>query len=192
MRYSGNYSRIPQGRGFLLLFFAGFLFGILFGCVSGKEYLDYAGILSEYYLNRYKYMELIKEQLFFYLVKERLFSAILLILFSFTVLGKTVMTGYLTWIGFSFGTLLTLSVIRFGGKGILLCIASMLPQYLLYVTAFLLLLAKISNSGIISKGKAGLVGNGILYLTIFLLLVAGVLLESWINPEIVQALLKIL
>ena len=187
VRFTGNISRNPKGKEFLLIFFAGFLLGILFGCMYGKDYRDYAGILSEYYLNRYKYMELNEDRLFFYLLAERLPDVIMLLLFSFTNLRKIVFSGYLGWMGFSAGTILTISVIRFGSKGILLCLAGMIPQYFFYILVLILTVTKI-----FSGGNIPLVGIVVHYFGVFILLVAGIMLETWVNPLFLKLFLKFL
>ena len=112
-KYNGG---IPLSRKFLLFFMAGFLGGVIFSNLIGKSYMEYAGILSEYYLNRYKYMEIVRDQLFFYLVRERLSPVLFLLLLSFTAFGKAAVYLFLAWQGFSFGTLLTISILKFGGS----------------------------------------------------------------------------
>ncbi len=197
-KYNGG---IPLSRKFLLFFMAGFLGGVIFSNLIGKSYMEYAGILSEYYLNRYKYMEIVRDQLFFYLVRERLSPVLFLLLLSFTAFGKAAVYLFLAWQGFSFGTLLTISILKFGGKGILLCVAGMVPQYLFYVPAMVLMAWRICRGRPYEalKGWAGgtrqrgaLVGNAAVYFLIFILLVAGIALETWVNPDIVQKLLNFL
>ena len=182
---------------FLLFFLSGFAAGVVFGCVFGADYRDYAGILSEYYLSRYPYMEPDDKFYFLYLLKERMLPAALLILLTGTAPGMLLMTGYLGWMGFSLGTTLTLSVIRFGGKGILLCVAAMLPQYLLYAAAWYLLIIKGAEAfgscvGRYSSVKKGRVGVVLSYLAILTFLVVGILAETFLNPTIVKGILKIL
>lgn len=176
MGYEGNSSRIPGSRKFLLFFMTGFVAGVLFSNLLGRQYADYAGLLSEYYLNRYKYMEIVREQLFFYLLRERMVPVLFLLLLSLTSCGRAAVYLFLAWQGFSFGTLLTISILKFAGKGILLCATGMLPQYLFYVPAFLMLAEHICRASgyelIRSRsfgrgGKGILVGNMVLYFVIF-------------------------
>jgi len=182
---------------FLLFFLAGFAAGVVFGCTFGADYRDYAGILSEYYMSRYSYMEPDRKGLFLHLLKERMLPAVLLLMSAGSGPVMLVMLGYLAWLGFSFGTTLTLSVVRFGGKGLLLCAAAMLPQYILYVSAWYLLVLRSNEcfggrSGRFYLSKHGRVGDALSYLGILILLVVGILSETLINPAIVNGVLKIL
>ena len=182
---------------FLLFFLAGFASGVVFGCTFGADYRDYAGILSEYYMSRYSYMEPDRKGLFLHLMKERMLPEMLLLFFVGSVPGRFMLVGYLSWVGFSLGTTLTLSIIRFGGAGILLCVAAMFPQYFLYVSVWYLLIRKGyketgSRGGRYYMSKAGRVGDIIYCLGIFMLQVAGILAETFINPVIVNGILKIL
>ena len=68
MRGIRNNSRKLSMSIFLLFFLSGFAAGVVFGCVFGADYRDYAGILSEYYLSRYPYMEPDDKFYFLYLL----------------------------------------------------------------------------------------------------------------------------
>ncbi len=190
-------SRIWPSRKLLLFFLLGFLGGVAFTGLFGRDFMDYAGILSEYYLNRYQYTEIITEQLFFYLLRERMAPVVVLLFLTFTPLSAACAYLFFGWQGFSLGTVLTLSIWKFGGRGVLLCLAGMLPQYLFYIPAWVLLglflcMRRREGSGELFRYKGtggGRVGNLILFFLIFLLLVAGIVSEAWINPGI---LLKIL
>ncbi|MCI5479858.1 MAG: stage II sporulation protein M [Lachnospiraceae bacterium] len=201
MRYPGKDSGVSVSRKFLLFFMTGFIPGVLFACMTGKQYMEYAGIISEYYMNRYKYMEIVKEQLFLYLMKERMVPMLFLLLMSLTAYGKAAVYLALLWMGISFGILWTLSVLKFGAVGFLICAAGMLPQYLFYVPAFLMLAFQIRRGAIYEVLRSGryagmqkgaFVGNVLQYFVVFILLVAGIILETWVSPELLKLVLKIL
>ncbi len=195
----GKNSKMLPARKLLLFFLLGFFAGTAFAGLFGRNYMDYAGILSEYYLNRYQYTEILREPLFLYLVRERFLPVAVLALLGFTPLACAGVYGFFGWQGFSLGTVLTMSVWKFGGGGILLCLAGMLPQYVFYLPAWTLLGMFLC----VQRGGGGdflrlrgqgrpTVGNLVLFFLIFLLLVAGTAAEAWINPELVMKILPIL
>ena len=165
-------------------------------CTAGIDYKDYAGILSEYYLHRYSYMETDKTQLFLFLLKERIAPLALFLIFIGSKWGTAFLSAGMLWAGFSLGTTLTLSVVRFGAKGLFLNVAAMFPQYLLYVPVWYLLVIKSDPTDVqkrhrYSMSKSAPVGDALAYFIILMLQVAGILLETWINPGVVQKILKI-
>ena len=183
MRNSGYNSRISVSGKLLLFFLSGFIAGLVFGCISGRDYADYAGILSEYYMNKYKYMELEEGRLFFYLVRKRLFPVLCLMLLSRTTLAEHANRLYVIWHGFSFGTLFTLLSVCYGAAGIAVGMTGVFPQYLFYVPAMII----IFNSKKVKYGPAEILT---VYMIVFVLLAAGIFVETWLNPSLLQGLLK--
>lgn len=185
---------------FLVIFMIGFVVGILFTNLFGKTYISGTGILSEYFLNKYKYVEINSARLFLETIKMRSETLILIWLLGSTILGLAAICGYLCWLGFTTGIFLTVAVMKFGIKGIFICLGGMLPQYFIYIPLFLffsdrVLRMALSVLGIQDnmhkKGERQLwMDYAILLLGSLFVLMIGCILESYINPYMLQALLK--
>ena len=185
------------------LFVPGVMLGIAFSWVYGKKYLEYAGILSTYYLQRYHYMAPSREQLFFFLLRERGMGAIVLCALSATAAKKLVICLFSCWAGFCAGTYFTMLGLKFGLRGLAFGALGMLPQYFFYTAAYFLLVTGTGGAGAGSgtpgalayrRGVPGRAGAGGWFsrVRIFLLFFVGMALEAWVNPLLLQPLVKIL
>ncbi len=97
-----------------------------------------------------------------------------------------------------------MSVMKFGFKGLVLCVGGILPQYLVYIPVTLMFLQRIysftlqlygSNKTMIQtqqvRSKRQLYSGYIWSFLLFLAcIVIGILLESYINPYILKIILK--
>ena len=97
---------------------AGLIGGVLFANLFGKNYLNQTGILSDYFLSKYKYMEIDYGNLFFYILGKRSVGILFLWIMGVTVLGCPAVWLYLVWYGFSAGMILSMSVMKFGVKAV--------------------------------------------------------------------------
>ena len=131
---------MKQKTGLLKWFFlAGFLLGILLGNIAGKDLLEDAGILSEYFIKQCKYREFQYDGLFWYLLEKRGTVFLFLVCGGLSMVGALLFRLYAFWTGFSFGIMYTASVLCFGAKGLLLITLAAFPHYILYVLCFCLL-----------------------------------------------------
>lgn len=175
-------------------FFSGFLIGLFFVLLFSRQLLSAQIFWGMDTVSELQYLTVKKESLFFYVLGIRWRTVLLMIFFSVTILGKLFRIACTAWYGFSFGSMLMAASIYFHGKGILLVLAGVFPQILLYLPAYMLLChmnrelyacACENSAGISVKS----VGSRLLVLAI--LVMAGCLTESYINPEIVTRVIKI-
>ena len=112
-----------------------------------------------------------------------------------TVLGTPLVIAELLMYGFFCGTFLGIVLLQNGIRGILLFAAALLPQYLIYVPAFLGMFTVICSMSGQVKWRTAFFGRKavqyclwcVLFLTIVLW---GILLEAYVNPLLLQWLLK--
>ena len=178
-----------------------FVAGIFMANIMGREAVSNAGILNDYFVEKFQYTEINGDNLFFYIFGERVPLLLLLLLLAFTafgIIGGILMIG---WQGFSIGFMLSSAIAKYGMKGILLVLGGLFPQYLFYLPVYLLycyltvyLRQRLYMDGrgqILDRGyifAAGLLaGAGLLFL-----FAAGIFLESYINPAILKQILKIM
>lgn len=181
----------------LQLFAAGVLAGILIMYMGEGILLEETGLFDEDVLYHMKYMTVDCSALFYYALRKRLLSVLVLAVLSTTYLGLAVCVGTALWYGTAAGGLLAAMVLRYGMKGILLAAASLFPHYLVYFPAIFMLLAWgegvygsiyhrtcLEEKNFLMK-KAGRLA------AITGMIVAGCALEGYVNPAVFLSLLKI-
>lgn len=129
------------------LFIPGVMLGMAFSWCYGKKYVAYAGILSAYYLQRYHYAAPSREQLFFFLLRERGMGALVLCALSATVVRALAVRLFSCWAGFCAGTYFTMLGLKFGAEGLAFGVLGLLPQYIFYVAAYFLLATGAGTTG---------------------------------------------
>lgn len=187
----------------LYTLFFGFFAGVL-GMILKKESLLYGtGFLDSYTLSPVKYLEPDSKELMVSIFMQRLGVAALLVILSTTYLGSAAAYGYQIWSGLAMGILTSGSMIRYGGKGILLICGTLLPQQLIFLPAFLMLsvkcceLCQIMYFRGISGGFSGrdkgrfFVKKGLHMIVSVALIVAGCFVEAYINPKILKFILRL-
>lgn len=184
-----------------------FLFGFLIGIFTvsfGKDFfLKEAGLFSEELLLQMKYSAMQESLFFFYLLQKRFFFVVMLSVLATTFFGVIAVMGSIIWIGFSFGMLFWAGILQYGLKGMLLFGCSLIPHFLFYVPAFLLLAnwcmelcssiyfpSYTSFSVSFNKKQLllKLLARWILIVFIFL---TGVFVEAYVNPSLLGGLLSI-
>lgn len=182
------------------LFLVGLLAGILIMNIGKSVLLEGTGLLDEYTLYHMKYMTVDSNALFYYVLRQRIGGALILGIFATTYLGIVVCAGAAFWYGLSAGAFLAALILRYGLKGILFALVGIFPQYLLYVPAMVALLmwGVQLNRSIYFRGYEGniggkyfWIGKALRFVGILFVLVLGCILESFWNPQLMLALLKI-
>ena len=182
---------------------AGFFDGLCRGRVSiwlvfGRSVIHETTLLSRYFFSKYQQMEFASGELFLYILKSRMSAFTLLWLTGFTFFGTAASFLALAWVGISLGITMTTAAMKLGFSGMLICLASGLPQLILYVPAAAWLLRKISEmsenrerrSSRYSGGRGQLLSYLLVWLLGFFLFFMGSLLESYVNPLFLRAVLK--
>lgn len=178
----------------LVLFTAGFLAGLALIYIGQESLVADADFLDSFSVGRMGVLEIDKSMLFFYSIRQRLTPAVLLTVLTAAGIGGMAVSLYLIWTGFCAGTILSVLSIRYGIRGILLFAGGIFPQVLLLAPAYLFLFRwcqgfqdRMYNGryGGGGAGKRGVLRIGTL-LMILGMLTAGCLMESYINPVILQ------
>jgi Uncharacterized membrane protein len=188
-------------RVFAMVFMIGFIIGIVLANMAGKNFLSQSGILSDYYLAKYKYMEINPQELFVFIISKRIKWVVLLGAMGLTALGVLLVWGYSLWLGFSAGFVMSVAVIRFGFLGVIFCIIGIIPHGILYIAAAIILAELVykmsgSQKGLRFKGSLGVNGGMMkkgkyvmILLMILMVFVVAALMESYINPIIIKKFL---
>ncbi len=179
--------RLHKNKGQLLIIFlaVGFLFGILYENLVARE----SALLSEIFLRsnleRYLQSNIISEKYLWYVVKART-----LLLATVCVLGcfrwkKLFVVVCLTICGFFAGLMSVAAVMQLGFTGILLCIAGTLPQGIFYVMLYSILFSYWFR-------YPGSRWNWAKLLFVIVMFLAGIILETYVNPVLVKLIIKML
>lgn len=183
---------------FLPVFLTGFAAGVLYMALFGRSVVHETTLLSRYFFSKYQQVEFASGELFLYILKSRMSAFTLLWLTGFTFFGTAASLLALAWVGISLGITMTTAAMKLGFSGMLICLASGLPQLILYVPATAWLLRKISEmsenrerrSSRYSGGRGQLLSYLLVWLLGFFLFFMGSLLESYVNPLFLRAVLK--
>ena len=183
---------------FLPVFLTGFAAGVLYMALFGRSVIHETTLLSRYFFSKYQQVEFASGELFLYILKSRMSAFTLLWLTGFTFFGTVASLLALAWVGISLGITMTTAAMKMGFSGMLICLASGLPQLILYVPAAAWLLRKISEmsenrerrSSRYSGGRGQLLSYLLVWLLGFFLFFMGSLLESYVNPLFLRAVLK--
>ena len=166
-------------------FMPGFLLGILYVNLIMKQYTAEPGIFSDYFLKQYQSVSIVAEEYIWYLIKIRAVPFLILLGLAFTKMRKAASIAFLVWTGFSSGMVLSMAVLSMGIKGSILCIVGILPQFLLYVPAYMVI---IWYSYTYPQNKWNTQKSIFLGLT----MLVGIILEAYVNPILMQGYLRTL
>ncbi|MCM1144015.1 MAG: stage II sporulation protein M [Blautia sp.] len=193
-----------NGYYLLYLFMTGLFLGILFVNMKHDVWVQDDGLLNAAMLNQIQNSEWNNRYLFGYIVKHRVFTIFIVSMVASTMIGLPIVCGYACYLGVSAGCILSIAVIRYGIRGLFLMAASIFPQgFLLIPGYFLLLMWGIDcNRSLYGKteglegryflnGKQFLLRKGIRLFWIFVVILSGCAVESYVNPKVIQFILKI-
>ena len=190
----------PGGRNgyyLLYLFMMGLFLGILFVNFRHEIWVREDGLLCVAVLEQMRSSESDSTYLLGYVLRHRLLSVFFLGLLSSTAIGLPVICGYVCYLGASAGCLLSVAVIRYGIRGLFFVIAGIFPQAILLIPGYLLLFlwgmerGRVVEYDNILYGKQYILKKGIKLIGILAVILAGCLLESYVNPSVLQFFLKI-
>lgn len=183
------------------IFLAGLIAGILMMNFGKNTLLENTGLLDEDTLQYMASAARDGSVLFAFVLRKRMVFFFALVLAATTYLGVAACVLAAGWYGFAAGAFLAAGVLRYGVRGIFLVLAGTLPQYLLYGPALYALLMWCEKTCRMIYGKGRLQGNetkrpavtGRIFSLLILLavMIAGCALESFVNPAILKAFLKI-
>lgn len=172
--------RLSNTKKYVLIFcMAGFLAGIIYSNAAVSSLLSEAGIFNDYFLDQYVQSDILTTDYLWYVSRIRLGWLGVLALLGCTKARKAAAGGFLAWTGFSCGMMMTAAVLKLGLKGLLLCIAALMPHVFFYCAGYLILLLHElrypESRWYVSKT-----------VSVCLLIFSGILLECYVNPVIMQ------
>lgn len=179
----------------VILFLAGFVLGVLYIYMIGCRETDFLGIQS---LMQISFLEIGYREYFLYLLKKRGLLGIGIVLIGMTAAGQLLLAGIVMYFGMSIGGMLSVMILRYGWKGILLSLSFCLPQDC-FIFRRAVWESACWQSG---AGRRAQQNAGISYgekkknrlKQIFLVLgvtIIGILAECYVNPMLVKTVLKI-
>ncbi|MEY8392511.1 stage II sporulation protein M [Lachnospiraceae bacterium 45-W7] len=182
------------------VFLGAFAAGVFMANLMGREAVSNAGILNDYFVEKFQYTEINGQNLFFYIFGERIPLLLLLCFLAFTSLGVIAGILVIGWQGFSIGFMLSAAIAKYGIKGILLALGGLFPQYLFYAPVYILCcwftiylrqrLFRDRQEQERDKRYTYMAGL-LISAGLFVIFVTGIFLESYINPVILKKILKI-
>lgn len=165
------------------------MIGFAIGCVCVnlwmKEYILNIGIFHEFFLEQYQQRDIRTGDYLWYLVKVRSIPLVALGLISGTRYRKAAVLLSVLWAGLCGGIVLCAAIAKLKLKGMILCVITLLPHGILYVTGYLLLFQYMLGYPMVCWRIQKTV-------KLVLLMSAGIALEYYVNPVIVHIFLKTL
>lgn len=187
----------------IYLFTIGLFLGILIVNVGYDSWIKDGSLLGTEMIARLKNSIPDGSGLFAYIIKRRLFTVCMLGLLATTIIGLPAVCVYVCYMGLAAGCLLSVAVIRYGIRGLLLMAAGILPQGILLIPAYIALFLWVVsvNRMLYSKNpykeyyikysRQVYLKKGLQIAGIIAVVIIGCLLESYVNPKMLHLILKI-
>lgn len=163
----------------LLLCMAGFLAGIVYANLAVSSLLSEAGIFNDYFLTQYSQADVLITDYLWYITKIRMGWLLMLAVLGCTKAKKAAAGLFLIWTGFSCGMVMTTAVVKMGLKGLLLCLAALMPHIFFYGAGYLILVFTCLRY---PESR----WNASKTISVILLVLTGILLECYVNPAVMQ------
>ena len=178
-----------------LLFLAGFLMGNILPNLIWKMEWRQKTLASFYLLRNFAGKSVSGGAYFAEVFRRRGVFFLLLFLCGYTIFGVPLSVAYMLLLGMETGVLLALSVLEFGLYGGIAGAGLLMPQYLIYLPAYFYLAGIVyrqsfdigKNYGLVPQKSGKYFQQGLLA---FLVYTGGILLESFLNPWIVEKVVK--
>lgn len=170
---------------FAAAFMAGFIGGILFANLTVKDYVTTSGIFNPYFLKQYAQSEIEAGEYILYLSGIRLMPLFLIVLLGQTRVRRIVTVAVFAWAGFSTGTIVCAGILNMGIQGIVFWVIAMVPQFLFYALAYLIVLWHffIFPQARWNMGKT---------VSVVVFMAVGLITEAYVNPILMQMFLDTL
>lgn len=162
-----------------LLCAVGFLAGIIYSNVVQSHLISEMGIFSDYFLNQYLQTDILVTDYLWYLTKVRVIPMGILVILGCTRARKILSGIFLAWTGFACGMIMTAAVLKLGLKGLLLCVAALMPHIFFYTVSYLIVLIHFFRFPESDWNASKTV-------SVILFMLAGIVLECYVNPVIMQ------
>lgn len=187
----------------LYLFMIGLFIGILIVNVGHDTWIKDSVLLGSDMLEKLETSNLESGRLFGYILKHRLFTLCMLSLLATTMFGISVICVYICYMGLAAGCLLSVAVIRYGIRGMILMMAGIFPQGILLIPGYVALFLWAAGINRVLYAKSNYLDSferyskqfylkkGVQMMGIMLVVIMGCLLESYVNPKMLHLVLNI-
>ncbi|MFP4697478.1 MAG: stage II sporulation protein M [Eubacteriales bacterium] len=195
--------KLSRNLTFLILFIFGVIVGSIFANYLDANQRNELGILNNYFLDKYKNIQLNYIDLFKFVFLDRIKVILFLWFFGLTFFGVPVIIIAFLYFGFNFGFMLSIGTIVYGGKGVVLNLVYLLPHFLVYVPLIIYLMNKSFDICAtlyykkIATNKSYRINNKqvfseyiLVFIISLLICIIGSLLETFVNPGLVQWSIK--
>lgn len=185
------------------IFLFGFLIGILLMNFGSNIFLKEDKVFSTDAINRMQDLEVDGGNFMRYEMPQRLKMVLMLFLISTTCFGIIAAYAYIAWHGILAGMLITAAIIKFGIKGILLIMAGIFPQHLLFIPAAVMMLCwcyqtccflyfpEKSVWPLYQNRKRQYIHQAGMLIWIICVVIIGCILECYVNPILMSDISKI-
>lgn len=170
-----------------IVFLTCFLAGIVTANFLSVESFQKSGSLTRYFLKQFEYTQISYYDVLWKVGCNRITIFLCLVLAGLMRGGKWFYGVFVAWSGFAYGYFCVLAISAFGSVGLLLCVVALFPQFMIYVPVFVSLCMLC-----VQQRRRNLWRDMGVYLLLTLALCMGMLLESYINPMILQKILMLL
>lgn len=167
---------------FVIVMFIGIVLGTIYANLTKGFGNEKWNVFNSAYLSNYSDITVNSMILWQYVLKSRLRDFFLVCLFGLTHLCRPFLLLYLMFLGICAGSLLSVAVMHYGGFGILIYLASVLPQYIFYAIALYFLYR------ILYKRTARMKNIVIVIGIAAVVLLVGTYVEAYLNPVILKNL----
>lgn len=179
--------RLHKNKGQLLIIFlaVGFFVGIIYENIISRGNVLFSELFLRSNLERYLHTNVIGEKYLWYVIKTRIIVLAIVCLFGCVRWKKLFVILCLAVCGFFAGIISVAAVMQLGIKGILLCLAGLLPQGIFYLMAYSMLFVFWFRYPESRWNRTKLLFAIIMFLV-------GIVLEAYVNPTLVKLVIKIL
>ncbi|MBP3351114.1 MAG: stage II sporulation protein M [Lachnospiraceae bacterium] len=169
----------------LSLFCGAFVLSSLGILLLAKESVMQSDVLDRNTLSLFRVQGTNRLEMLLYILRERCLILPLLFVLATTYLGKWAGYVYCAWYGAGIGAVVGTGLLRYGLGGVFLVLGSAFPQYLFYVPAFII------SIGIAKNQRKPERRFAIQLLLMELLVIAGCFAECYINPSLMEKIIKL-
>lgn len=166
-------------------FMFGFLLGIIYSNIIAREYIIATGIFEDHFLQNFSANDLNTNIFIWYIIKIRFIPFLFLIVVSNTRYRRILTAIFLIWTGFSCGLILTAAILKLGIKGIGICVAGTLPHFVSYIIAYVMMF-------VYAFTYPAIKWNSTKTVSFILFILLGIITEVYINPVLMDIIIKML
>ncbi len=187
----------------IYLFMAGLFLGIVTVNVGHDMWITEEGLLNYGMLEQLKSSTPEGSRLLSYIIKHRMAMVCVIGALSTTMIGVPAVCFCIAYLGLTTGCLLSVAVIRYGIQGLMLAASGFFPQGIILVPGYLMLFCWgielnrfLYGQGLyygmsrVLRGKIW-AKKGLQLMGIIIVVIIGCVLESYVNPKILNFILKI-